>query len=174
MFDIVTQSELLNISNSIEDNAKIYKDGNQILDEVICKQYDVIRIKEKLKKLFEDFKSAKYLYDFPLEERIKISADYEYKVGSSQRSNASKVENAVLRETDKLIYTTDVYNSIINLSYKLTGYEAIYLINTFLRHKSEEEIATIIEMSKTYLQKIKKSCIVKMWINLKQYCDEDD
>ena len=60
------------------------------------------------------------------------------------------------------------------LSLKLTSDEAIYLINTFLAHKSEDDIAEMIGVSKSYLQKIKKSCIVKMWIDLKKFCEEDD
>ena len=72
----------------------------------------------------------------------------------------------------KKILTTDIYNKILKLSYKLTVSEGDYLINTFIHHISEEKIAGIIGISKTYLQKIKKSCIIKMWVDLQIYCDK--
>ena len=84
------------------------------------------------------------------------------------------MEKAIERKVDKQLLMTDIYNSIIKVSYKLSNSEVIYLINTFLTHKSEESISEILGISKTYLQKIKKSCLVKMWTDLQQYCETDD
>lgn len=175
MNDIVTLEQLLNISKSISNYVEQNKMYNILLDENICNNYDIIEIKKKLQSLFTSFKSARYLYEFPVECSISISANYEEKLGSfTQRNNISKIEQAIQKYTDKQLHTTNVYNTIMILSLKLTGDESIYLINTFLAHKSEDDIAEMIGVSKSYLQKIKKSCIVKMWIDLKKYCEEDD
>ena len=172
--NIVTLNQLLNINDTIKTNAKEQEDCNQLLDEFICNSYDILENKQKLLKLFSRFKSARYLYDFPIEDQIKTTTSYNDQIVFTQRSNTSQVENAVQKYCDEQIHTTNVYYSILKVSYKLTGDEVIYLINTFLTHKSEDDIAEIIGISKTYLQKIKKSCIVKMWVDLKQYCKEDD
>lgn len=175
MNDIVTLEQLLNISKSISNYVEQNKMYNILLDENICNNYDIIEIKKKLQSLFTSFKSARYLYEFPVECSISISANYDEKLGSfTQRNNVSKIEQAIQKYTDKQLHTTNVYNTIMILSLKLTGDESIYLINTFLAHKSEDDIAEMIGVSKSYLQKIKKSCIVKMWIDLKKFCEEDD
>ena len=174
MDGIVTLNQLLDISNTMTVNAQKHLEYNQLLDESVCNRYDILENKKKLQDLFAKFKSARYLYDFPIEENIKTTPVYEERVGFTQRSTTSQVENAIVRYLDEMIHTTDVYNSLMKVSYKLTGDEVIYLINTFLTHKSEDDIAELIGISKTYLQKIKKSCIVKMWVDLRKYCDEDD
>lgn len=175
MNGIVTLDQLLNISKSISNYVEQNKMYNILLDENICNNYDIIEIKKKLQSLFTSFKSARYLYEFPVECSISISANYEEKLGSfTQRNNVSKIEQAIQKYTDKQLHTTNIYNTIMILSLKLTGDESIYLINTFLAHKSEDDIAEMIGVSKSYLQKIKKSCIVKMWIDLKKFCEEDD
>lgn len=174
MNDIVTLNQLLDVSNTITLNAQKHLEYNQLLDECVCNSYDVLENKKKLLDLFSKFKSARYLYDFPVEKNIKMTPSYEERLEFTQRSATSQVENAVVKYLDKMIDTTNVYNSLMKVSYKLTGDEVVYLINTFLTHKSEDDIAELIGISKTYLQKIKKSCIVKMWVDLRQYCDEDD
>lgn len=174
MDNVVTLNQLLNISNVIQENATKNAEFNVLLDEFICGQYDIINIKSKLEGLFSSFKSARYLYDFPLEENVSISSNYEYKVSFTQRLPVSQIENAVQRYVDKKILTTDIYYSLVKISYKLTYDEVVYLINKFLTNRSEDDIAEIIGISRTYLQKIKKSCIVKMWIDLKKFCDEGD
>lgn len=173
MNNVVTLNQLLNVSSTIQDNASKNAEYNELLDNYVCMQYDILSDKEKLDKLFSSFKSARYLYDFPLEEQVSITPSYEYKESFTQRSITSQVENAVQRYVDMQILTTDIYYSIMKVSYKLTNDEVIYLINTFLAHKSEEDIAEIIGISRTYLQRIKKSCIVKMWVELKKYCEEE-
>ena len=70
MNNVVTLNQLLNVGNAIQDNATKNEQYNELLDDYICKQYDIISNKEKLEKLFSSFKSARYLYDFPLEESV--------------------------------------------------------------------------------------------------------
>lgn len=173
MDNVVTLNQLLNVSQTIKDNSSTNQQFNELLDAYICNQYDLVDIKDRLDKLFSFFKSARYLYDFPLEDSINISPNYDYKESFTQRSTQSKIENAVQGYIDKQIETTNIYYSLMKVSYKLTGDEVVYLENTFFTHRSEEDVAELIGISRTYLQKIKKSCLVKMWVDLKQYCDED-
>lgn len=173
MEDIVTLNQLLDINKEIATNAEIQNENNQLIDECICNRYNILDNKKKLIKLFATFKSARYLYNFPIEENIKTTSVYEKRLGSAQRITTSQVDNTVERYVDKMIFITEIYNTLIILSHKLTVDESIYLINVFLSHKSEDQIAEIIGISKTYLQKIKKSCIVKMWTDLKIYCEND-
>ena len=173
MDNVVTLNQLFNVSQTIKDNSSTNQQFNELLDAYICNQYDLVDIKDRLDKLFSFFKSARYLYDFPLEDSINISPNYDYKESFTQRSTQSKIENAVQGYIDKQIETTNIYYSLMKVSYKLTGDEVVYLENTFFTHRSEEDVAELIGISRTYLQKIKKSCLVKMWVDLKQYCDED-
>lgn len=175
MNDIVSLNQLTNLSKDIIINAESNAEINDLIDEIVCNKFDVIDNKEKLLTLFKSFKSARYLYDFPVEDSINITNCLDpNKVSFGVPATVSQLETAVTNYVDEQILTTNVYKSIIKLSYKLTGDEATYLINAFLKRKSEEEIAEIIGISKTYLQKIKRSCVVKMWIDLKKYCKEDD
>ena len=170
--NIVTLNELVNIAETINDNVQKNYEKNQLLPDAFFDQYDILEEKRQLECLFSKFKASKYLYDFPAEDSISYNSSYELREGFTQKSTASKVENAVERYFDKKILTTDIYNSILKLSNKLTISESIYFINTFINHISEEKIADIIGISKTYLQKIKKSCIIKMWVDLQIYCDK--
>lgn len=174
MDGIVTINELININDAIESIAKKNIELNELLNDRICNQYDIVDIKKKLTDLFTTFRSARYLYNFPVSDSIRTTPIYEKDESFHQRNNVSQVENAVSRYVDKQILTTNIYNSILNVSSKLVDDEVIYMINTFLLRKSEEDIADILGISKTYLQKAKKSCLVKMWTDLRQYCETDD
>lgn len=170
--NIVTLNELINIEETIKDNIQKNCEKNELLSEIFFNQYDIIEEKEKLKILFSQFNASKYLYDFAIENSISYNSSYEFQDSFTQKLTASKVENTVERNLDKKILITNIYNTILKLSYKLTASEGSYLINTFIHHISEDKIAENIGISKTYLQKIKKSCIIKMWVDLQIYCDK--
>ena len=174
MDNVVTLNELINISDYIKKVAEKNKQQNELLSEQVCNSYDTSYIRSNLLELFNKFKSAKYLYEFPLDSSIKLTPSYTLDEACHQLSNVSQVEQIIENHIDKQLLTTNIYNSIIKVSYKLSNEEVIYFINTFISRKSEEDIANIIGISKTYLQKIKKSCLIKMWVDLKQYCEIDD
>jgi len=173
MDNIVTLNQLFNIEDTIISINKEQSLENQYLSEHICGQYDVIPIKKKLLKIFNEFKSAKYLFSFPIEENTHLTSNYEKVVSQHVGNNVSQVENAITKYVDKQLRTTNIYNSILVVANKLTEEEVVYFINTFFTHKSEEEIAYQIGMSKTALQKYKKSCIVKTWIEMERYYKQD-
>ena len=161
---IVTFEQLVNICDAIEQNVKISNSQNELLGEDLLNYYDILNERKKLLKLFDNFKSAKYLYKFPVSNAMRITPTYESKEICFQKSSQSQIEKAVEKYVDKQILTTEIYNTILDVSSRLTNSECVYLINTFFQHKSEESIAEIIGISKTYLQRIKKSCIVKNYI----------
>ena len=174
MDNVVTLNQLINISDYIKEIADQNKQHNELLSEKIYNSYDTSYIRNNLLELFNRFKSARYLYEFPLDSSVKLTSNYNLNEACHQSNNASQVEQIIEKHIDKQLLTTNIYFSIIKVSYKLSNEEVIYLINTFFTHKSEEDIANIIGISKTYLQKIKKSCLVKMWVDLEKYCNEDD
>ena len=123
--------------------------------------------------LFKKFQAAKYLNKFPMNTSRNSSFIYDVCNTAKQNTTRSCVENAVQNHIDKELWITLFYNNIMLLANKLTREEAIYFINTFLLHKTEEKIAESLEICKTSLQKIKKSCLVKVWIELKEFSEEN-
>lgn len=173
MNDIVSFDKLCKIKETILSLNNEYALENQYLNEQICEQYDVISIKKRLLKFFEEFKSAKYLFEFPVEEISQITSNYGITMSAHLNNNVSKVESSITRYVDKQLRTTNIYNSILLVVSKLTKEEVEYFTNTFLNHKSEEEIAYQIGISKTALQKYKKSYIIKTWIEMEKYFKQD-
>ena len=68
MDGIVTLNELINISDYIKSTSATNEEYNELIDEKICDQYDITDIKNKLVELINKFKSARYLYEFPIGE----------------------------------------------------------------------------------------------------------
>lgn len=169
--DIVTLDQILNISNTIRNIAS-KSNVKVLLNDYDCRNYNIVECKKKLMFIFNDIRKAKYLYNFP-EESIRITSNITERGASFQKSASSPVEKIIDRYIDDLFRLTDLYNVIIKTSHKLTNDESVYLINTFLENSYEEEIAEIIGISKTSLQKIKKSCIVKLWVGLRNFVEED-
>lgn len=57
-------------------------------------------------------------------------------------------------------------DSFLLLFAKLTEQEAIYLTSAFQKHKTEENIAD------GSVKKIKKSCLIKTWIEIQSLIEE--
>lgn len=172
MKGIVTLEELLNVEETLNNIVKDYDYKNDYIDEEICNQYNTLSIKASLTKLFNHFKSARYLYDFSIDEKINITSNYEIKVEQFQQSCKSADEYKVDNNIDKKILTTNIYYSLKSLCKNITGDEFIYLMGTFFKKQTEEDIADLIGISKTYLQKVKKSCLIKSWTFLNKYCKD--
>lgn len=76
--------------------------------------------------------------------------------------NKLYVENKVKYEA----FTNTFYLKLKNLSQILTYEETIYLTETFFSKKTEERISEKLDISKAKLQVIKKSCLVKFYLNI--------
>ncbi len=169
----ITLDKLLCIDSDLLEITKKYENQNYLLNDMDCSYYNINNVKSQLKTLFLKFKSAKYLNKFPIENNISLTSTYDIKLSASQKSTISQVDNAVTNYLDKQIWVSEVYDSLLILASKLTKSEAGYLIYTFLSYKSEETIAEKLGICKTSLQKIKKSCLVKMYVELENYIEND-
>ena len=173
MDSIVTLEQLLSLEDTLNSIVKEYDIRNDYIDEEICNQYDILEIKGSLSKILKRFKSARYLYDFSIDERISITPNYETKINQFQQTkdniNFIKVDNNI----DARIETTNIYYALTMLCKNVTGDEFNYFMGTFFQRKSEDEIAYLIGISKTYLQKIKKSALVKAWTFLQKFDDDN-
>lgn len=169
MNNVITFDQILNLGDTI---LEITSNKNILMDDSICSQYNIIKCKKNLQELFKEIKTSIYLFSFPKDE-IKITPNYDRKVGSFQKSKVSPVEKIVDRNIDSLLHMTDLYNKIIETCRSLTGDEGTYVHNTFFDTITEEKTAEIIGISRTQLQKIKKSSIVKLWIKLNTFIKED-
>ncbi len=68
------------------------------------------------------------------------------------------------RVVDNKMWLVKFYNSICNLALKMTRAEAQYIVGTFFSNKSEEYVCDNIGICRNTLQKVKKSCLVKTWV----------
>lgn len=144
-----------------------------MISESICNEYNITEIKTKLSRMFSKFNGVKFYYNVPLNESIKLTTSYDLKEGVSQRSVISKEELAVTKKIDSMIWASEFYESIINLSKGLTKSEAIYLSYGLIACKSNEYIAEILNVSTKTVQPIKKSCLIKTWTALETLYEED-
>ena len=81
-------------------------------------------------------------------------------------NKTDKVSNYVSKKIEKEKYALETYNSIINLSLKLTYQEAVYFVNCFFGKKTDEYITELLGVSKNQFLKIRKSCLVKLRMSL--------
>lgn len=160
--------EMLKVAKTIMSNAKLNKNANVLISRDVYNEYNVLNYKAELLKMFSRFRSSRYFCKSI--EINSITTNYEFgEIKSSIISDP--VGNHTGNIIDEQIFARSFSKSLIDLSYKLTYEESIYLVKTFMEKMSEEHIAEILHISKPTLQKYKKSCLIKMWIELKQYKD---
>ena len=161
-----TFDDLINVGKTIILKTKKATNKNSLIVKSVYEKYDIVFLKSELIKMFAKYKSNCYSY----KSAYNPQKTYRY---SQITVSKNTISNPVLETIEKLqdaqIYASDFYNSLIILSEKLMYRESLYLANAFLEQESEETIAETIGISKTALQKYKKSCIIKMWIELKCY-----
>ncbi len=157
-----TQDKIIEISRKNENQ-------NILLAADICIRYDVVAYRKKIMRLFRRLLEKRYLSP---EENIKVTSNYQE---NSHRNTPihSAVEISVDSYIDSMLYENDVCQTLLVLATKFTFEEGIYFVYTFSLRKSEDDISNILKMSRTTLQKIKKSCIVKSWFELKKYCEDE-
>lgn len=174
MVDLITWEQIININDNVFEISKKYSAINTLLDVKFIKLYDTVAIRTKMLKLFVNFRNAKYLNNFSLIDNIRITPIYEAKEVQITKSNVSQVEKTVEKFVDKELWVNDFYKSVLLLASKLTNEETVYFIDAFLLSMSENDIAEKLGICRITLQRYKQSCLVKMWIELKTYCEKDD
>lgn len=175
MDGLITYNELINIEENLTNIVSKNCKDNFLLNEFTTSGYDISNCRAKILDITYGLKSTKYLFEMKTEDYLKLTPNYSPRPEAFLRNiNESNVEKVIQKKYDKLIEATSMYYSIMKLGYKFTNSEKVYFINTFLRSKpmSEDKISDLLNISRTYLQKIKASCIVKSWIELEKYVKE--
>lgn len=163
----LTYDKLMKFPDDFLNEAKNYYDSSELLSKHTYEGYDLKELREKIEAKFEKFKDAKYIYKYPAETRIRTTPTYQPREGFVPRSNTSQQEKIVTKMGDSLIWVEQFYDTFMEaVARKLTEQEAVYLMDSFFKHRSEDDIADKLSICKVTLQKIKKSCLVKVWIEL--------
>lgn len=166
-------NNLLTLENFLELPNLVLKisesEENEYLDLLSvtkCNQYYYSDLKKDLKEYIRKFNDVKYNYGIGEEIWIK-SSNFDIKENKITRSNNDKVSSYVNTKIDNELFAVDVYNKIISLAHKLTKYEALYFIEAFFKNSSDEYISEKLKISRNGLQRIRKSCLVKMFLEFK-------
>lgn len=152
------QEEILKISKEHEYSSLLSKN---MIDE-----YYYLDMKKDIAKVFTKFNDMKYIVGHSNNYDLSSVSFDTLKVSLSKKNN-DKVSNYVMKNVDLEIWTQDFYNTIISLSRSLTMQEGVYLVDALFANRSEEMISEKICVCRKTLQSIKKSCLVKLYLELK-------
>lgn len=136
-----------------------------LLSEDIIDSYYTETIKKKIFAYIKKFNNYKYMYNSSIDYCIS-SRTYTEEIKLKNHQNKSVVEELVTKSVDIDMWLEEAYNHLIKLSYKLNINEANYFVEAFFKHTSEEAISEIIGISCKTLQNIKKSCLIKLYIEI--------
>lgn len=141
-----------------------------------CKKYDTKDLHDKVSFRIRKFKDAKYIYQFPdLKYNIPMTPNYQLREVIMPRNLESSQSKIITKETDKEIWVTKLYYCLINVvSTKLTKQETVYFIESFFKKESEESISEKLLMCRKTLQKVKKSCLIKVWVEMEALSEYED
>lgn len=170
----LTLDKILELPNDILKASEKYNEYSELLRKKVYDDYDFKELRENIEEKFDKFKDAKFLYNFPVESNIRTTPTYQVREGSTSNTPISKVEQAIVKKVDNQIWMNEFYNSLMTVAAKLTLQEAYYLVDSFFSHKSEEIIAEKLGICKMTLQNVKKSCLIKLWIELRTLDEEDE
>lgn len=170
MDDLITLEMALNLSQKIMlDNSKDRSKFNVLLSKQTYEKFDTKELKEEINNLFNEYKEITYLYQFP---SSLTASKFENKEHMLINNPIDTVGISVERKIDKQIWTTQFYYILLKVSSKLTWEEILYMTGTFFRNQTEDTLCEKMLMCRNTLRGIKKSCLVKMWIELKVLSEE--
>lgn len=161
---------LLNLEELLELPNKVIKisesEQNKFLDllsENTCNIYYYTNLKSDLKDYFSKFNDFKFVYSMPENSTLSVNS-YELKENKLMYNANDKILNYIAKRIDDEIFAIDAYNRVISLAYKLTKKEAIYFVDCFFADATDDYICERLQVSRNGLQKIRKSCLVKMYL----------
>ena len=150
--------EILRVSKSLE--------YPNLLSKSMVDEYYYLEMKKDISKIFTKFNDAKYIVGY--EKNFDISSvNFDVERVSISKRNNDKVSSYVMKNVDLEIWAKDFYETIISVSNRLTMQEAVYLVDAFFANRSEEMISEKLLVCRKTLQNIKKSCLVKVYLELK-------
>lgn len=152
----------LNIPKVI--SAKISIDNfNNLLAKDLYEEYDTKTLKKDIVKKFQKYREVIYMMQW------KDSLGSNYRVEESHFTKhyvTDKMTDLVANNIEKQKWLTKFYKRLESISFKLTNEEIKYLVGTFFKGQSEEVLSENMGICRNTLRKIKKSCLVKMWIEM--------
>lgn len=169
----LTFEQLVEFPNQIIEQTRKYGEVLDYLSKEEMNKYDYKMILEKITNSMAKFKDAKFKYKFPLEDSISIPSSVGIKIPSKKISD--KVGDAVSNYVDKQLWVKQIYYALLKAAPKLNRTEAIYFVDSFFKGYSEEVISEKLRMNRVTLRnKVKKSCIIKLWIELEPLFSMED
>lgn len=162
MKDLIPLDMALDIPKVI--SAKISIDNfNNLLAKDLCEEYDTKTLKKEIVKKFQKYREVIYMMQW------KDSLGSNYRVEESLSTKhyvTDKMTDLVANNIEKQKWLTKFYKRLESISFKLTNEEIKYLVGTFFKGQSEEVLSENMGICRNTLRKIKKSCLVKMWIEM--------
>lgn len=160
MTDTLTLNDLLELPHEVLKTCEKYEDYSELLQDSIVSHYYTTNMRKELNLIFDRFKEIKYSYPFSYSYYSKMTSS-EVCVRSGVQNN-DPIGNFVSNHMDQYLWLEKFYQAILVLATKLSNQEAVYLVDSFFGHRSEDFISDKLGVSRMTLQKIKKSCLVKM------------
>lgn len=154
-------NDLLELPNVILKTCEKYEEYSELLQDSIIVQYYHKNMRKELNTIFEQFKEMKYSYPFSYNYYSKVISNDVCVQGGNK--NNDPIGNFISNHMDQYLWLERFYQAILTLATKLSNQEAVYLVDSFFGHRSEDFISDKLGISRMTLQKIKKSCLVKVY-----------
>lgn len=171
MNEVMTLEMLLELPKELLKKSEAYNEYSSLLEKSQYLNYNIKELKEKIGRYFSYFKDVKYFYQFPTETVVSVITAVNLEKEVSNTSFVDPIFNLVnndITEKRKIEnWIIQFYNIMLIVAVKLTSQEAVYLVDCFFSNKSEEITCEKLGICRNTLQKVKKSCIVKTWIELR-------
>lgn len=171
MNEVITLEMLLELPKEILKKSEEYNEYSSLLEKPQYLNYNIKELKEEIGRYFSYFKDVKYFYQFPTEAVISVITAVDLEKETSSGYIPDPIFNLVDNDINEKIkiekWVRQFYNIMLTVASKLTSQEVIYLVDCFFCNKSEDATCDKIGICRNTLQKIKKSCIVKTWIELR-------
>ena len=135
---------------------------NSLLSKELVNEIYYTNLKKEISKYFYKLNDSKTYYTLGMYSSSNFGFNSEIK----NSSPISRVEKYVENKAKYEAFTNTFYLKLKNLSQILTYEETIYLTETFFSKNTEERISEKLDISKAKLQVIKKSCLVKFYLNI--------
>lgn len=159
--DTLTLNDILELPRLVLETSKKYEEYSELLTDSVVNHYYYSNMRKDLNVFFEKFKEIKYSYHFSFSYYSKVS--YEEKVTQSS-FNRDPIGNQICNQMDDYLWIENFYQVLLMLSTKLSKQEAVYLVDSFFGHRAESFISDKLGISRMTLQKVKRSCLVKMYL----------
>lgn len=167
MIDKLSIKDFVELPDIMLDNSKNVK-YIQLLSEQTVSYYYYTDLKKDIANILKKFKDSKYIISLSDDFTLKSNVN-NFEIARSRSIHNDKVGNFIEKKIDLNIWSKDIYNILIYLSEQLTFQETMYLIATFFEDKTEEEVSEKLDICRKSLYKIKKSCLVKIKLELDKY-----